>query len=60
MYIRGQCQCHAGWKGIECDIKENECVVPNCNGNGVCVGGKCECHEGFKGVDCGSGKYRQM
>lgn len=56
VYNRGHCECHNGWKGVECDVRENECIVPNCNGNGVCVDGRCECHEGFNGVDCGNGK----
>lgn len=57
-YIRGQCQCHHGWKGQECDIREDECEVPNCNGNGRCVDGKCVCHTGFKGLDCGEGMWK--
>lgn len=55
-YVRGQCQCHYGWKGQECDVREGECEVPNCNGNGRCVDGQCVCYDGFKGPDCGEGK----
>ena len=56
MYIRGNCQCHQGWKGKECEIRENQCEVPTCNGNGRCVDGHCVCHNGFQGPDCGIGK----
>ena len=56
MYIRGHCQCHQGWKGRECEIRENQCEVPTCNGNGRCIDGKCVCHTGFQGPDCGIGE----
>ena len=55
LYLRGQCQCYDGWKGLECDLRADECVVPNCNGNGRCIDGTCICHPGFQGIDCGAG-----
>ena len=54
--VRGHCQCHHGWKGQECDVREDDCEVPNCNANGNCVESNCACYPGFTGVDCGEGK----
>ncbi len=55
-YYRGQCECFVGWKGVECDIPQNQCLVANCNGHGVCREGECLCYQGFKGISCEEGK----
>ncbi|RUS82250.1 hypothetical protein EGW08_009988 [Elysia chlorotica] len=52
-YLRGQCQCNHGWKGVECNMREHECAVPNCNDRGRCINGQCVCFQGFQGPHCG-------
>ena len=56
IYMHGLCKCHPGWKGRECEFRENECEVPDCNGNGHCINGQCVCFQGFQGPDCGIGR----
>ena len=29
-----------------------DCLMPNCSGNGVCVGAQCLCWRGYTGPDC--------
>jgi len=55
-YINGECQCNPGWKGKECNLRHDECEVPDCNGHGYCTNGKCICALGFKGKFCSEGK----
>ena len=55
-YVDGQCQCHPGWKGKECELKYHECEVPDCSGHGHCVDGVCHCASGFTGEFCEKGK----
>jgi hypothetical protein len=54
-YINGECQCNPGWKGKECNLRHDECEVPDCNGHGYCTNGKCICALGFKGKFCSEG-----
>lgn len=56
-YINGECQCNPGWKGKECQLRHDECEVPDCNGHGHCVTGKCSCVRGYKGKFCEEGKW---
>lgn len=56
-YINGECQCNPGWKGKECQLRHDECEVPDCNGHGHCVSGKCSCVRGYKGKFCEEGKF---
>lgn len=56
-YINGECQCNPGWKGKECQLRHDECEVPDCNGHGHCVSGKCSCVRGYKGKFCEEGKW---
>ncbi|XP_048526396.1 teneurin-m-like isoform X2 [Dendroctonus ponderosae] len=51
-YINGECQCNPGWKGKECQLRHDECEVPDCNGHGHCANGKCNCIRGYKGKFC--------
>ena len=55
-YLNGECQCNPGWKGKECNLRHDECEVPDCNGHGKCVNGKCSCMRGYKGEFCQEGK----
>ncbi len=55
VYVRGRCECYAGWKGVECTTPEDECVDPTCSGNGKCVGGICVCAPGYAGEACNLG-----
>ena len=55
-YEDGVCRCFPGWKGIECQLRSNECEVADCNGHGKCVNGMCICARGFTGKDCKEGK----
>lgn len=55
-YINGECQCNPGWKGKECQLRHDECEVPDCNGHGHCANGKCNCIRGYKGKFCEEGK----
>lgn len=57
-YINGECQCNPGWKGKECQLRHDECEVPDCNGHGHCTNGKCNCIRGYKGKFCEEGKMR--
>ena len=54
-YRAGQCVCHAGWKGQQCELAHTECEDPTCSGNGKCVEGTCLCAPGFRGVHCQHG-----
>lgn len=56
-YINGECQCNPGWKGKECQLRHDECEVPDCNGHGHCANGKCNCIRGYKGKFCEEGKH---
>ena len=38
-----ECVCKPGWKGKECNIRYEECEVPDCSGHGHCEDGKCVC-----------------
>ncbi|XP_063885071.1 teneurin-m-like isoform X4 [Scylla paramamosain] len=51
-YVAGQCKCHPGFKGKECQLRHHECEVPDCNGKGQCVGGHCHCAKGSTGEFC--------
>ena len=55
-YEDGICRCFPGWKGVECQLRSNECEVADCNGHGRCVNGRCICARGFTGKDCKQGK----
>ena len=55
-YEDGVCRCFPGWKGIECQLRSNECEVADCNGHGKCVNGLCVCARGFTGEHCKEGK----
>ena len=51
-----ECQCNAGWTGIECgrklcalDTKQQECSGPS---RGACNNGTCACFDGWTGSDC--------
>lgn len=55
-YLYGQCLCHAGWKGAECNIAWNECLIPDCSGHGMCAQGECLCESGYTGEYCNQGK----
>ena len=55
-YINGECLCKPGWKGKECNIRYEECEVPDCSGHGHCEDGKCICMKGYKGEFCNEGK----
>ena len=55
-YEDGVCRCFPGWKGIECQLRSNECEVADCNGHGKCVNGLCVCARGFTGKHCKEGK----
>ena len=54
-YEDGICRCFPGWKGIECQLRSNECEVADCNGHGKCVNGLCVCARGFTGEHCKEG-----
>lgn len=56
--IRGECACHDGFGGLECQY---DARCPNfCNARGTCdgaaaesgTGGACVCRDGWGGVDC--------
>ena len=51
-YTNGECLCKPGWKGKECNIRYEECEVPDCSGHGHCQDGKCDCMKGYKGEFC--------
>ena len=54
-YEDGVCRCFPGWKGIECQLRSNECEIADCNGHGKCVNGVCNCARGFTGKHCKEG-----
>ena len=56
IYVRGECQCYAGWKGKECATPEGNCENPTCSGNGKCVSGECICSPGWTGPECNQGR----
>jgi hypothetical protein len=49
------CMCEVGWKDMNCDYDENECIMGmhNCHGEGKCVntigGYYCRCVSGYAG-----------
>lgn len=47
-----------GWKGLECQLKHDECEVADCNGHGKCVNGNCLCARGFTGPSCEQSKFK--
>ena len=51
-YEEGACRCYPGWKGGECQLRHDECVVADCGGHGKCVDGGCACARGFTGEAC--------
>lgn len=51
-YLKGICKCPPGWKGKECELREDECEVANCSGHGICTNGRCNCSPGFTGTNC--------
>lgn len=57
-YAKGSCSCISGWKGKECELREDECEVSDCNGHGQCDDGRCSCFPGFKGINCEEGKEK--
>ena len=59
-YLNGECVCNSGWKGKECQIREDECEVSNCNGHGDCIDGTCHCFSGYKGDHCENGLYIRL
>ena len=56
-YDDGKCGCYPGWKGPECQLRHDECVVADCGGHGRCVNGECQCSRGWTGQDCGQGEF---
>ena len=57
-YANGECQCNAGWKGLECQLRQDECEITDCNGHGHCLNGNCICAVGYKGTSCSEGNYK--
>ena len=55
-YEDGQCRCFPGWKGLECQLRHDQCEVADCNGHGQCVNGKCVCARGYTGNACQQSK----
>ena len=51
-YLKGICKCPTGWKGKECELREDECEVADCSGHGVCSSGRCNCSPGYTGTNC--------
>ena len=51
-YGGGKCHCEQGWKGEECNVRFDECNVPDCNQQGDCIGGQCVCESGWTGPHC--------
>ncbi len=58
-YEDGQCRCYPGWKGVECQLRHDECEVADCSGHGKCVNGRCLCARGFTGDECQESKFGQ-
>ncbi|PSC74977.1 exostosin-like glycosyltransferase [Micractinium conductrix] len=48
---RGQCRCHRGWTGAECETKENRCYL-KCNGKGECTDQFCKCEPPYFSIGC--------
>ena len=59
-YSKGACVCHPGWKGPECNLRHDECEVPDCGGHGQCRDGECQCIRGYKGKYCEEGQRRLL
>ena len=55
-YEDGQCRCFPGWKGLECQLRHDQCEVADCSGHGQCVNGKCVCARGYTGHACQQSK----
>ena len=55
-YEDGQCRCFSGWKGLECQLRHDQCEVADCSGHGQCVNGKCVCARGYTGPACQQSK----
>ena len=58
-YEDGVCRCFPGWKGVECQLRSNECEIADCNGNGNCNNGVCVCARGFTGKNCREGRFKK-
>lgn len=58
VYAGGQCHCVDGWKGLECDVHDTECIVADCSGHGHCREGVCICQQGWSGENCQISKYQ--
>lgn len=56
-YVGGECRCHPGYKGRECQLQRHECEVPDCGGRGQCKDGRCHCAKGFTGDFCQTGEF---
>lgn len=50
--------CYSGWKGLECDVPQGQCVDPSCGGHGTCAQGSCTCEAGYRGESCEDGNER--
>ena len=59
-YEDGQCRCFPGWKGLECQLRHDQCEVADCSGHGQCVNGKCVCARGYTGNACQQSKYNHV
>ena len=55
-YEDGQCRCFPGWKGLECQLRHDQCEVADCSGHGQCINGKCVCARGYTGHACQQSK----
>ena len=58
-YVSGQCRCPPGYKGRECELRQDQCEVTHCNRRGRCEDGACRCDRGYTGEFCELGGYRQ-
>ena len=59
-YEEGACRCYPGWKGGECQLRHDECVVADCGGHGKCVDGGCACARGFTGEACQESELERL
>lgn len=57
-YSKGLCMCYSGWKGLECDVPQGQCIDPSCGGRGTCTQGSCACEAGYRGESCEEGTER--